>query len=66
MIGPPTVAPNWFSLNGGFSRPAALLNGSFAFSDVSRRNSNAEKWNWLLPERVESSTSAPAPEVRAV
>ena len=60
------VPPNWFSLNGGFSLPAALLNGSFAFIDVSRRNSNAEKWSWLLPERVDNSTSAPAPAVRAL
>ena len=66
MIEPPAVPPYWFSLNGGLSRPALLLKKLFAFSDVSRRNSKAEAWNWFVPDRVASSTSAPAPAVRAL
>ncbi len=47
MIEPPAVPPYWFSLNGALSRPALLAKKSFAFSEVSRRNSKAEAWNWL-------------------
>src|ERR1700685_711643 len=61
-MGPPTVPPNWLSLNGGL----VMLKKLRASRSVLRRNSNAVPWNSLEPERVDSCTSAPAPPYSAL
>jgi hypothetical protein len=53
------VPPNWFWFSTPRGWPVALKKKLLAFSAVFRRNSNAEPWNSLVPERVTSEMFAP-------
>src|SRR5579864_4168085 len=57
MIGPPSVAPNWFRLNAGL--PPGGVNKLRASKTWLRRNSKALPWRTLVPDFVVTTTCPP-------
>ena len=55
LIGAPIVPPNWFL----FSVSLVAAKKSRASKSPLRTNSNASPWNWLVPDLVTTSTTAP-------
>src|SRR5712692_5783668 len=56
-MGPPTVAPNWLSFQGGFVSPSKKFR---AFSLSLRMYSQASPWSELVPDFVLTSVTEPA------